>query len=197
MAEELTITPDGFERLLRWLDPDLDHAGLRYEVIRTRLIRMFAARGCYEPELLADRTIDRVTRKIHELDATFEGDRIAYFYKVAAYIYKEWHRQESAMGFAVPISDATAADGVHRLGQDVEDEHECLESCLDHLPDDQHQMIVDYYREQKAAKIEHRRELAERLQISVATLHTRANRIRARLLSCVKGCVEKKDQDRL
>ena len=59
-----SLPPDDFEKLLRWLDPDRDKAGEKYEKIRHRLIRIFSARGCWEPEELFDRTTDIIISKI-------------------------------------------------------------------------------------------------------------------------------------
>ena len=83
MAEQDTITREGFSQLLDWLDPDVDQAGSKYEVIRTRLTHMFSCRGCHEPELLADQTMDRVARKMAEFDLKTESNPIDYFYRVS------------------------------------------------------------------------------------------------------------------
>src|SRR5262245_21687271 len=57
------MTPEEFDRLLLWLNPDRDKAGEKYEWIRKRLIKIFVCRGCNVPEELADKTINRVARK--------------------------------------------------------------------------------------------------------------------------------------
>jgi hypothetical protein len=67
MSKDLSIVKDNFEQLLTWLDPDRDIAGQKYEVIRTRLIRVFELRGCFKAEELTDETINRVTAKIHRI----------------------------------------------------------------------------------------------------------------------------------
>src|SRR5262249_36046354 len=36
-----TLTLEAFERLLRWLSPDRDAAGRKYEQIRTKMVRFF------------------------------------------------------------------------------------------------------------------------------------------------------------
>src|SRR5689334_14540929 len=83
------LTYEVFEALLRWLAPDRDEAGKRYEDIRHRLIRIFACRGCAESDMLADETINRVAQKVGELAATYQGDPALYFYGVANKIYLE------------------------------------------------------------------------------------------------------------
>ena len=48
---------DELEALLKFLDPDRERAGERYETVRSRLIRLFEWRGCSSPEDLADEEI--------------------------------------------------------------------------------------------------------------------------------------------
>ena len=49
-------------------------------------------------------------------------------------------------------------------------------------------LIVDYYRDTRRQKIERRRELADRLGITMNALAIRACRIRDTLLTCLEGC---------
>ena len=60
------LKQEEFDRLLCWLDPDPERAGLTYEKIRWRLVAILASRGCTSPEELADETIDRVARRVVE-----------------------------------------------------------------------------------------------------------------------------------
>jgi hypothetical protein len=75
----MTETPDhsqiDFARLLRWLDPDRDLAGKRYEEIHTKLTRWFSLKGCDCPEDLTDIAIDRLTRKLDTLAPFAPGDQ--------------------------------------------------------------------------------------------------------------------------
>lgn len=191
MAEQDTITREGFSRLLYWLDPDVDRAGCKYEIIRTRLIRMFSCRGCHEPELLTDQTMDRVTRKMADLDLETEGNPTSYFYKVAVFIHKEWLNKQNERVHGIPITEMIGNLALSEGISKIEAEHICLESCLAELSVDDHYMIVEYYREQKSAKILHRRSIAQKLNISSGALHTRANRVRERLSKCIQNCSEK------
>ncbi|MDQ3710776.1 MAG: hypothetical protein M3388_00930 [Acidobacteriota bacterium] len=74
----------------------------------------------------------------------------------------------------------------------LENDYERLEICLKKLPDDQHRIIVGYYREEKSPKIENRRELAKTFGISVNALQVKASRIRAHLKHCLRICVGEK-----
>jgi hypothetical protein len=51
-------------------------------------------------------------------------------------------------------------------------------------------LLLDYYREEKRAKIEYRRQLAEQMGIAVNALRIRAYRIRASLQKCVEDCLQ-------
>jgi hypothetical protein len=50
-------------------------------------------------------------------------------------------------------------------------------------------LILDYYREEKDSKIDHRKELAERMGLGLNALRIQACRIRAKLQDCVFKCL--------
>ncbi len=184
MGVENTLTEEGFASLLRWLDSDGESAGRKYEVIRARLIRIFVGRGCHEAEALADLTIDRVTSKVPSLDGTYEGDPALFFYGVARNVYLEWLRRQ---GREVPIIREPVYSDETEDTQDIA--YNCLERCLEKLSLNLREMIVEYYREEKSAKIEHRRQMAKNLGISAGALQIKTSRVRARLLDCVRECI--------
>jgi DNA-directed RNA polymerase specialized sigma24 family protein len=93
MNKDWILTQESFDALLDWLDPAREIAGQKYEEIRWRLVKLFACRGCHEPEDLADETINRVTRKLKELAPDSAGDRVAYFYAVGNNVFKEYLRR--------------------------------------------------------------------------------------------------------
>src|ERR1041385_2060224 len=83
------INQEQFDRLLGWLDPDREKAGLKYESIRKRLIKVFVCRGSKTPEELADQTINRVVRKLPEIQAEYVGEAGHYFCGVGSNIFRE------------------------------------------------------------------------------------------------------------
>lgn len=186
MATRTTITQENFSLLLSWLDADAETAARVYERIRARLIHVFVGRGCYEAEYLADLTFDRVAVKIPELDRQIAGDRTVYFLAVAKNIYFEWDRIERK------VREATRLDLNAGVGEDREAEYECLEACLAELATEVRKMIVEYYRGEKAGRVQRRKDLARRLGISVEVLRVRAVRVRGSLVKCVKKCTEEK-----
>ena len=71
---------------------------------------------------------------------------------------------------------------------------ECLQSCLQRLSPENRKLILGYYAKEKQAKIDYRRELAQRLVISVETLRVKVYRIRVSLQQCIERCLERKAQ---
>jgi DNA-directed RNA polymerase specialized sigma24 family protein len=184
MKKEWLLTQENFDALLLWLDPNRERAGEKYETIRRRLIKIFICRGCYEPEDLADESINRVVKRLKDLESGFTGDPSLYFYGVAHKVYLEYIRRKPA---PVPAPWPPPEDR-----DQVEREHECLERCLKLLTLIDHRLVLEYYKLDKRAKIDHRKRLAENLGIALNALRIRAFRIRATLQECVEGCMEEK-----
>jgi DNA-directed RNA polymerase specialized sigma24 family protein len=179
MNKDWTLTQEAFDTLLAWLDPNRDEAGRKYEDIRRRLIKIFACRGCCEAEDLADETINRVSSKLRIIQSDYSGDPDRYFYGVANKIHREYLRRKRASMTPVP----TPASG------DVEKEYQCLDRCLQQLTPNNRELVLGYYQQERRAKIDHRRNLAEQLGIALNALRIRAHRIRASLQECVERCV--------
>ena len=180
MNKNWDLTRESFEALLAWLDPNREVAGQKYESIRARLIKIFACRGCYEPEDLADETINRVTNKLEEIEPTFIGERARYFYGVANKVHLEYLRKKPAP--PLPI--------VTNTSEEAELRYRCLDRCAGKLTPENRELVFQYYQEEKRAKIEHRKDQANRLGIAVNALRIRAHRIRKSLQDCVRECFE-------
>jgi DNA-directed RNA polymerase specialized sigma24 family protein len=175
------ITQEQFDQLLDWLNPDRQQAAERYEWIRKRLVKIFVCRGSSTPEELADRTINRVARKLPEIRATYVGEPAHYFCGVASFIFRESLRNEKAPAVMPPPKPATTPD-------DDERDYLCLEKCLNRLPGRERELVIAYYQQEKHAKIDHRKKMAADLGVAVNALRIRACRIRAGLLKCVELC---------
>jgi DNA-directed RNA polymerase specialized sigma24 family protein len=179
MNQENAVTQAEFDSLLAWLDADRDQAGKKYENIRLRLIRIFTCRGRPDADELADETINRVTLKAPAVSKDYVGDPALYFYAVAQKVFLESLRKHPA----VPPPPPPNSDEVER-------EYECLERCMERLTRDNRELVLEYYRNEKRAKIAHRKGLAERLGIGQNALRIRAHRIRMTLQRCVLACIE-------
>ena len=189
MVRQRLITQEKFDELLAWFNPDREQAGIKYEEIRRSLIKILAWRKCSDAEGLADETINRVADKVHELKENYSGDPAIYFHAVANRLVMECQREAK---LHVPLGDIGSAldPSEENPEDDSEREEECLNTCMESLDSDKRELILLYYREEKQAKIEHRKELARRLGIDTNALRVRAHRIRVSLEKCIERCLE-------
>ena len=174
------LKQDEFDRLLGWLDPDRERAGQLYEKIRWRLIAILASRGCRDAEELADETIDRVSRRVADIRATYVGDPAIYFLGVMNNVHHEYLKRPPLPRLVEPTDETETKEHVHL----------CLDSCLSKLAPHARQIIEQYYAEDKRTKINLRKRIAEMLGVSRSNLRLRALRIRAKLQECIQQCME-------
>lgn len=189
------MTPDDFDELLIWLDPDPDGTGVpnrdrgaeRHEKIRQRIIRIYYKRCCNRAEEIADKALERAGRKVKKLRLTYKGDPAIYIYAIAKRIYKEILREENREVTPPPLIEES---------EDVELRHAWLEHCLKKLRPESRELILCFYQGEKREKIENRKMLAKRLGITPRALSLRALHIRKKLYDCMKGhvgeCLEPK-----
>ncbi|MEW6128787.1 MAG: sigma-70 family RNA polymerase sigma factor [Acidobacteriota bacterium] len=188
-----------FNKLLLHFDADVHRAAQLYELMRDQLIRFFESRGCKSAPELTDATFNRVMRKIAEGTEIAETAIGAYLYSVARNVLKEyWHNagHQNIELNELPPSLHPAENPNHteeRLERRLERERklECLESCVQKLSETERKMILSYYQGETGLKIENRKKLAERFNLTLTTLRTRIFRIRERLERCVEDCYEK------
>jgi DNA-directed RNA polymerase specialized sigma24 family protein len=174
------INQEQFDRLIVWLDSDREKAGAKYEWIRKRLMKIFVCRGSTIPEELADKTVNRVARKLPEIQAGYTGDPAHYFVGVAANIMRESVRKEKLPAVGMP--EPAPPD------EDVELAQSCLEQCVEKLAPAERDLVLQYYQQEGQAKINNRKKLAERLGLGLNALRIRACRIRLALQDCVERC---------
>ena len=174
------LRQEDFDRLLDWLDGDREAAGVIYEKIRWRLIAILASRGCLTPEEVADETIDRVARRVQDIQNTYRGDKAIYFLGVMNNVHHEYLRRPPLPQLVATEQDVEAKEQMHL----------CLDRCLDKLAPYSRQLIEKYYTGNKQAKIDLRRRIARELGIKSTTLRLRALRIREKLQTCIEHCLE-------
>jgi DNA-directed RNA polymerase specialized sigma24 family protein len=181
MKKQWDTTQESFDQLLSWLDNDRDQAARKYELIRRRLIKIFTCRGCVEAEDLADETINRVTSKVAEIASNYEGEPALYFYGVARKVHQEYLRPQNKV--TPPLTNEVSED-------DDENVYQCLDRCMETVTETSRQVVLRYYENEKKAKIDDRKALADELGIGVNALRIRAHRIRLLLRKCVTTCME-------
>jgi hypothetical protein len=197
---ERILTQHAFDRLLEWLDDGIDSRGQTYLDIRQRLVAYFDRRNRPFPDDLADETLNRIAWTLDEDGAITVTPPARYCYVVARFVlFEDTRRREHAHvslsgprrldtwahGSTRPDVDADA-DSAHRDRR--ERQFDCLDRCVQTLNAAQQTLILDYYQDQRRAKIDRRRALAERLGITMNALAVRACRIRDTLEACVDEC---------
>jgi DNA-directed RNA polymerase specialized sigma24 family protein len=195
-----TLSAAAFERLLRLFDEDDARAALRYEAVRGKLTRFFAWRGCSDPEELADRTFDRVARRLEEGAEIRTGDPYAYIHGVAIRVGLE-HWRDPRRGLKAadqrddPETAIAATTTVAADDSGLEHRIACLGECLAALPADGRRLVEAYHQHRGQEKIDGRRDLAQALGIPLNALRIRAYRLRATLLACITGCERRKTDE--
>ena len=115
---------------------------------------------------LADKTIDRVICKLPSIEPTWKGNQIDYFIGVAKMIYLESLREVPKELPPPVISDFT------------EEDFQNLDRALSTLSSLDRYTILEYYRGEKAEKIERRQTLAKELGVPMNALRIKVYRIR-------------------
>ncbi len=166
--------------------------------MRRRLVLYFQRKRCLTPDDLADETLHRVTRRLEEAGAITDVPPARYCYIVAKFVLLEHSRDPEVravrdLDVRERAHDPVAPPAGSALHEGLLD---CLERCLSALRRDERTLILDYYRHEPRAKIEHRRQLAASLRLTANALAIRACRIRDKLLRCVDACRAAGDGDR-
>lgn len=177
--------------ILERLGDDEEQAAQKYEDLRHTLIRSFEWRGAPFPEEHADETFNRLARKLDE------GVEIRnlneYTYTVARLVWletlKRGHHRQTPLDEIEhePVALDTAGEMAEK-----EARLSCLDDCLDALPRESRDLIMEYYVDEKRGRIDRRRDLAERLGLRRDALANRSQRLRDKLEQCVMRCLGKK-----
>jgi DNA-directed RNA polymerase specialized sigma24 family protein len=174
------LTRESLESLLAILGPDREQAGLQYETIRRKLVRLFEWRGCSFPDELADETINRVARRMAEGVELRSADPYGYFCAVAHLVYKEVLRRQTRERAALESGDWPPA-----AAEEPEEDHrlEILRGCLETLDADQRRLVLQYHQDED--HIRGRKDLSRELGVPMNALRIRVHRLRRKLEECV------------
>jgi DNA-directed RNA polymerase specialized sigma24 family protein len=180
-----TLDQSAFERLLEFLDADAALAGVKYEEIRHRLVKLFAWRGCIAPEDDADRTIDRVARRLMEGATITVTDPYQYFHGVALNVVREqWRAPEHGQKALDEAVSGSFPLGPSDDGGLVERQLACLDRCLARMVPRHRDLLLQYHGGDR--HVARRRELARALDIPMNALRIRVHRLRALVAECVR-----------
>jgi RNA polymerase sigma factor (sigma-70 family) len=180
------LTPKGFSRLLARLGDDSDVAAAQYERLRATLQKFFDWHGAWPPEECADETLDRLARKLGDVEI---ANPWSYALGIARLVLLEWQRRPATLSSDghPEIADRPALGTPH---DETEDElfRTCFDRCLAALPPDSRTLVLEYYVAERQAKIDNRRRLAKTFGVSESALRNRVQRVRNRLERCVETC---------
>jgi RNA polymerase sigma-70 factor (ECF subfamily) len=174
------ITAERFSSFLAWLNPDVNRAAEEYERVRNTLYMFFANRRCCYADELADETINRVILKSSE--ESIENP-LAYFYGVARNVYREFLRKQRVQ---VDLEDVNLPD---TPPEQPTFSRECLDKCLAELPAENQELVLNYFSEDKSAKIKLRQQISSKLKTTQTALRMRVSRIMQKLKNCVRDCM--------
>ena len=187
MKKSYELGQKQFDTLLGFFSTDREEAGEIYEEIRKGLFRFFEFKGCNDPDLLADDTINRVALKIDAFDPAKNVKPATYFYGFASNVLMEYRR---IAGRSVSITENEYLLPTTESGSDSPDvESECLQKCLANLPADERELIVEYYCCERQDKLILRKQMSEKFKCSAAALYTKIFRIKGVLRGCMKNCL--------
>jgi DNA-directed RNA polymerase specialized sigma24 family protein len=176
-TEQCCLTGDEFQVLLASLDGDRNKAAERYEEIRRKLVSYFERRHCDQPDMHADKVMDRAAHKI--LTGALVPNVEHYCFGIARLIVlealRERKREQAAFEELKWFRHDTGA------GEETETLFNVLEQSMESLPPAERELICSYYQVAGEGRITHRRMLAEQRGLAVNSLRLRVHRIRAKL----------------
>lgn len=180
-------TQESFEKLLMSLHPDRERAGEKYELLRLKLVEYFQSRACLYAEELADETLNRLTKKVAEGEEI--RDALRYCYGLARWVWVEHSRRPEVkqMSFdELPVTPFVLQDSLVRKEREA-----CFQYCLRQLPARERELVVEYWDHEDRSHRDARKEMAERLQITLTALRIRVSRIKDELQACFSDCLER------
>ena len=186
MAE---LTAETFGLLLARLDADERAAAEKYEELRLKIIKFFVwQRGCAESEAdaLADETLDRVSAKLARNIEILNVN--AYALEVSRFVWLEYIRKKKEDAYGDDLPEIAV---LPEISEEPDVRLDCLKKCLAEISSnesDRH-LILGYYSTADGEKNKiQRKNLAEKLGLTMNTLKVKACRLRERLERCVNDC---------
>ena len=176
------MTPEDFARFLEYLSPDTTEAGQRYMSLHNKLIGFLSMKGVSDPASAADEVLDRTVVKINAGTDVPDVDR--YCIGIARNLIKErlrrLRRENVAFQQFIEAINNYSSEQVERI-------YSILKPCFEHLSVEERQLLAEYcHKIDGRVHAEHRRQLAETMQVTVLALRIKVTRLRNKLTDCVK-----------
>lgn len=188
-----SLTQEAFDKLLNSFSSDREQAAHAYETTRRKLIRFFESRSDATAEEHTDETFNRVARRISE--GQHIENLLNYFYGVARMVFLESLKDRDR----IPVALDDAPQSLNQKAPEPEEDDPtliCFDRCMDSLAPESRELILEYYQEDRRAKIQLRQQLADRLHIPLNALRIRTHRIRMSLEECIKSCLQSYAEER-
>lgn len=177
-----------FAAFVAWLDGGVAPEGAAYLDIHARLVAYFARKGCAAPEVLADETLSRAARRLHEEGTITNIEPARYCYVLARFVLLEYLRSPERKQRTL---SGDVAAGTPEMDVERERALACLDRCLGELPPDDRALILEYYSGDRSSRMATRRRLADHRGASANALMIKASRLRNRIRECLGGCLER------
>ena len=177
------------KRLLRALDEDPDRAAQKLKRLQEKLTTYVLHRSRCDPATAVWTIIDRLTAKLEE--KPIESAAItSYALRIAHFVILEENRRIRKENTVVLLADLDAILSYKQSGRD----YECLEWAFGSIARHKAELLEDYYPAETPATglPEHRRLIAERLEISEDALQHRIAEYKQQLCGLFQLCCEKK-----
>jgi DNA-directed RNA polymerase specialized sigma24 family protein len=180
-----TLTQQDFVRFLRWLDPDPERAGELYNSFHRRLMLYFTGRGCGAAAAeLASEALDRTAEKFAAEEGPENREPARYIFQVAKFIHLE-HLRSPQPG---PLDFETAA-APRRDDESIQ--LKCCKQCLSQLPEEERDILQDYYLGEKQGEAKRIREaVAGELGVAQGALRIRVFRAKQKVFKCMNQCLQ-------
>jgi hypothetical protein len=180
---------EDFQTLLARLDPSPDQAGIAYERLHRKLAVFFECRPGSAIHALefADRTIDRVIRKLREDPGLIPHDFQSYVLGFARNIYRELLKRPRPTTLDFDAADPASLKNAEA---DPDLRLRCLRHCLTRLSSEEYESVLAYYTSEKREKILLRLRTAAETNKSRGALSVRVFRIRRKLEPCIGRCLK-------
>lgn len=193
LKEKRVLTQEAFDKLLGRLGSDRERAGVKYELLRANLISFFKRQGVDAAAELADEAINRVARKIAEGEIIPDAALPSFFHSVARNIWREHLRRPNSVPTDLESLPPSLIPATHpaeeqkRTDERLAGERrlEYFDVCMGKLHPEDRQLLADYYVDERP-HIEIRKQLAERLGVTLPHLRVRVQRLREKLSRCVR-----------
>jgi DNA-directed RNA polymerase specialized sigma24 family protein len=187
IESEATTTSRGelLQSVLDRLARDRDVAAA-YEQLRMRLVTFFRMSCPVEAEALADEAIDRLGRRLS--DGTPVDNLGGYALGIARFLAMEASARRRKEQHAAREAMMEQEGDVDLEQAEFDPAVPALRVCLKCIDPESARFILEYYAaDGGAARIERRRQLAERMGMTPNALRNRALRARIALEKCVRG----------